>query len=114
MYDSEFKLIVYEVHTHALFTYLLTFLVCRCDNYLRYVDPCIISAEIIQGRKLFKGGNYKLLGGFNCGNYSREETIQGRKLFAEIRYIYLNNHVKAKIQINLLEFSCQNTDAKCK
>ena len=23
-----------------------------------------------------------------CGNYSREETIQGRKLFAEIRYLY--------------------------
>ena len=32
-------------------------------------------------RKLFKGGNYLLLGGFDCGNYSREETIQGRKLF---------------------------------
>lgn len=24
---------------------------------------------------------------YRCGNYSREETIQGRKLFAEIRYI---------------------------
>ena len=23
---------------------------------------------------------------YRCGNYSREETIQGRKLFAEIRY----------------------------
>jgi hypothetical protein len=22
---------------------------------------------------------------YRCGNYSREETIQGRKLFAEIR-----------------------------
>ena len=33
------------------------------------------SAQTIQGRKLFKGGNY-----------SREETIQGRKLSAEIRY----------------------------
>ena len=22
-----------------------------------------------------------------CGNYSREETIQGRKLYVEIRYI---------------------------
>ena len=39
--------------------------------------PRIISAEIIQGRKLFKGGNYKLLGGFDCGNYSRAETIRG-------------------------------------
>ena len=46
----------------------------------------IVSAEINQGRKLFKGGNYKFLGGFDRGNYSREETIQGRKLFAEIRY----------------------------
>ena len=24
-----------------------------------------------------------------CGNYSREETIQGRKLFAEIRYLHM-------------------------
>ena len=24
---------------------------------------------------------------YRCGNYSREETIQGRKLFAEIRYV---------------------------
>ena len=24
-----------------------------------------------------------------CGNYSREETIQGRKLYEEIRYIYI-------------------------
>ena len=38
-------------------------------------------------RQLFKGGNYLLLEGFNCGNYSKEESIQGRKLFAEIRFI---------------------------
>ena len=38
-------------------------------------------------RKLFKGGNYKLLGGFDRGNYSREETVQGRKLYEEIRYV---------------------------
>ena len=24
---------------------------------------------------------------YRCGNYSREETIQGRKLFAEVRYM---------------------------
>ena len=41
-----------------------------CDLWLQY----------IQVRKLFKGGNY-----------SREETIQGRKLFAEIRYLFLDN-----------------------
>ena len=46
----------------------------------------MIGATIIQGRKLIKGGNYYLLKGFYRGNYSREETIQGRKLFAEIRY----------------------------
>ena len=28
---------------------------------------------------------------YRCGNYSREETIQGRKLFAEIRYLFLDN-----------------------
>ena len=32
--------------------------------------------ETIQERKLFKGGNY-----------SREETIQGQKLYEEIRYL---------------------------
>ena len=26
---------------------------------------------------------------YRCGNYSREEIIQGRKLFAEIRYTFL-------------------------
>ena len=40
----------------------------------------------IQRRKLFKGGNYQLLGGFDRGNYSKEETIQGRKVYEEIRY----------------------------
>ena len=35
-------------------------------------------------RPLFKGG---FLRGFDRGNYSREETIQGRKLFAEIQYM---------------------------
>ena len=33
-------------------------------------------AATIQGSKLFKGGNY-----------SREEIIQGRKLYEEIRYV---------------------------
>ena len=46
-------------------------------HYLTIGIPHIVSAEIIQGRKLFKGGNYKLLGGFDRGNYSREETIRG-------------------------------------
>ena len=51
--------------------------------------PHIALEETIQGGKLFKGGNYKLLRGFDCGNYSKEETIQGRKLYEEIRYLFL-------------------------
>ena len=42
---------------------------------------------------------------YRCGNYSREETIQGRKLYAEIRYVmdleqdtYSRSKVKAKGQ----------------
>ena len=27
---------------------------------------------------------------YRCGNYSREETIQGRKLFVEVRYANFN------------------------
>ena len=35
-----------------------------------------------------------------CGNYSREETIQGRKLYEEIRYIHMpgNHQVYVVIQ----------------
>ena len=47
------------------------------------------AAEIIQGRKLFKGENYQLFGGFDCGIYSKEESNQGRKLYEEIRYFNL-------------------------
>ena len=36
--------------------------------------------EIIQGRKLFKGGNYLLLGGFDRGNYLMEDENYMRKL----------------------------------
>ena len=34
---------------------------------------------------------------YKCGNYSREETIQGRKLFAEIRYM---KKVMIKMYVN--------------
>ena len=37
-------------------------------------------------RQFFKGGNYEIFGGFDLGNYSKEESIQGRKLFTEIQY----------------------------
>ena len=33
---------------------------------------------------------------YRCGNYSREETIQGRKLYEEIRYLGLNHYKKIK------------------
>jgi hypothetical protein len=42
-----------------------------------------ITTTSIQVRKLFKGRNYLSLEGFNCANYTREETIQGWKLFSE-------------------------------
>ena len=46
-----------------------------------------IIATIIQERKLFKGGNYQLLG------FLSATTIQGRKQFAELRNI---NHQRLK------------------
>ena len=58
--------------------------------FLKIIQGGIYSSEeTIQGRKLFKGGNYLSSGGFDCGNYSKEETIQGRKLYEEIRYTCL-------------------------
>ena len=41
----------------------------------------------MQGRKLFQGGNYQLLGGFDRRNYLKEEIIQGKKLYEEVRYL---------------------------
>ena len=53
----------------------------NCDKYSREKNR----EKVILWRKLFKGGKYKSLGGFECGNYSKDERIQERKLFAEIR-----------------------------
>ena len=50
-----------------------------CSELVCTLFPQIVSAETIQGRKLIKGGNYFLLGGFDRRNYSREETVLGRK-----------------------------------
>ena len=36
---------------------------------------------------------------YRCGNYSGEETIQGRKLFAEIRYSILTGQTKVEFAI---------------
>ena len=46
---------------------------------------------------------------YRCGNSSREETIQGRKLFAEIRYVCQkrewSRHIKGVEQNSFLAFS---------
>ena len=58
----------------------------------QYIKPKVKvhkGAETIQGRKLFKGGNYP-----------REETIQGRKLYGEIRYAW--NLVLGSLSVNRL------------
>ena len=63
------------------------------------VFPRIVSAETILFWKLY------------CGNYSREETIQGRKLFAEIRYsIFLC--VESRIDTAIL-YRAQSRSAHC-
>ena len=39
---------------------------------------------------------------YRCGNYSREETIQGRKLYEEIRYLIYVYPVKSiKVSMNV-------------
>ena len=61
-------------------------LTSNCDQYS--------SAETIQGRKLIKGGNYQLLGGFDRGTYSGAETICRNTVsfFLFIRKINLGVH----------------------
>ena len=53
-----------------------------------------------QGGKLFKGGHYRLEKGFDRGHYSRGYIIQGRTLIKEIRYFNLINvHKSEKVGI---------------
>ena len=68
--------------------------------YCNYLDQSIYISGLIKYRisaNSFRG-NYSFFNltlctvtfdhsTYRCGNYSREETIQGRKLFAEIQYI---------------------------
>ena len=55
----------------------------NCRNFsIFYLINLIYAAETIQGRKLIKGGNYQLLGGFDLGNYSRVETIRGNTVYS--------------------------------
>jgi hypothetical protein len=70
-----------------------SFLNLEIQRSPQYIMPKVTvhkCAETIQGRKLFKGGNY-----------SREETIQGQKLYEEIRrYFQLKQNIKfnSKVQ----------------
>ena len=62
----------------------------------------------IQGQKLFKGGKYSLLGGYDHGNYSREETIQGPKVETNrgntlCRYIHMYCHHNLILMFQFLE-----------
>ena len=48
---------------------------------------------------------------YRCGNYSREETIQGRKLYEEIRYMFCDQKSTARsAQINMVEWMGRNFD----
>ena len=45
---------------------------------------------------------YMLFWNLRCDNYSRETTIQGRKLFAEIRYVLKYKLIKSELNYVLL------------
>ena len=57
---------------------------------------------IIQGQKLFKGGNiiyweFLTAETIQGGKYSRAESIQGQKLFMEVRYKqYFNTYIMSQ------------------
>ena len=55
------------------FFYILTYF----STYYKLIDQNTNFLYIVLG---FNGGNYQLVGLFYCDKYSRETTIQGRKL----------------------------------
>ena len=66
----------------------------------------VFIAETIQRRKVFKGGNYMrkygiLFWKFEWGNYSREETIQRRKLLFYVNFWHYSNYFN-QLQLMLL------------
>ena len=64
-----------------------------CRNIsISYVVNWIFAAETIQGRKIFKGGIY-----------SRQEIIQGRKLYEEMQYLVLFHKLAT-----LCQAKCEN------
>ena len=75
-----------------------------CDQRSQYIRP--------KSKKNSFCGNYSFLNlswctvtfdhtTYRCGNYSREETIQGWKLFAEIRYLRGQNFTIFWVHNNL-------------
>ena len=60
-----------------------------CGNYAR--------------EETIKGGNYQLLGGFDRRNYLKEEIIQGKKLYEEVRYLKKITGPTKKDFLNSLE-----------
>ena len=62
------------------------------------------SEETIQGEETNQGGNYMrkygiLFWNLECGNYSREETIQGRKLLICCFFVSIQNLNTCRIYV---------------
>ena len=80
---------------------LITFgWVCCCTHpkviylNLKFEPFMIIFATIIQGQKLIKGGNYQLLGGFDCENYWRKYCICKKIAFFVFFFIFIQTKIK--------------------
>ena len=59
------------------------------SQYIRLIQKRIVSTRVsVRGKKLYEEIRYCILGGFDRGKYSREETIQGRKLFKGGNYLF--------------------------
>jgi hypothetical protein len=76
--------IVFFLHKSFLFLGNMLKNIYFLDSNAIFLAKSNIISELkgntAQIKKLFQGGNYQILGGFDRGNYSKEETIQGRKL----------------------------------
>ena len=114
------KLLNSHHHNLHLYQFHNLYHPCHIHNLLRYVsrdssrNSYRISANSFHGNYSFLNLNLCTVtfghSTYRCGNYSREETIQGRKLFAEIRYS-LNSSLKFFIiifsvtnQLNFIKF----------
>ena len=86
---SSLALVCYFESDH--FYGLMCLLTISTNNKQSYFHEYRISANSFRGNYSFLNLTLSTVtfghSTYRCGNYSREETIQGRKLFAEIRYI---------------------------